>query len=163
MSHRTAHALWGSLSYFFNPCARFRVHSLWFVHACCSCNALRPLTINLAVVIFSDRDSKPLLIFRTRLSCPGDEVRRRVYHVHSLSINKNRHQLSGCLPTLLSTTMARFFSAFGLTPGLPSPPQASPLMANFSASFPGFSQEREPGNEVANFSPDSETVGSFLI
>ena len=46
--------------------------------SCCSCNALRPLSINLAVVIFSDRDSRPLLIFRTRLSCPGNEFRRPV-------------------------------------------------------------------------------------
>ena len=29
-----------------------RAHSLGFAHACCSCNALRPLTINLAVVIW---------------------------------------------------------------------------------------------------------------
>ena len=29
-----------------------RAHSLGFAHACCSCNALRPLTINLVVVIW---------------------------------------------------------------------------------------------------------------
>ena len=40
-----------------------RAHSLGFEHACCSCNALRPLTINLAVVIFSDRDSRPRTTF----------------------------------------------------------------------------------------------------
>ena len=83
------------------------------------------------------------------------------YHIHSLSVKTDTsYQVS--LPTFLSAAMARFFSAFGLTPGLPPPPQASPLMTNFSTSFPGFSQEREPGNEVATFSPDSETVGSFL-
>ena len=59
-------------------CTLALAHSLGFAHACCSCNALRPLSINLAVVIFSDRDSRPLLIFRTRLSRPGDEFIRPV-------------------------------------------------------------------------------------
>ena len=72
-----------------------------------------------------------------------------VYHVHSFSIKTDTSYQVVSPPSSPQRWLVSFPRS-GLTPGLPSPPQASLLMTNFSASSPGLSQERELGIGSSN-------------
>ena len=70
-----------------------------------------------------------------------------VYHSFSIKTDTSYQVVS---PPSSPQRWLVSFPRQGLTPGLPSPPQASPLMTNFSASSPGLSQERELGIGSSN-------------